>query len=561
MKFIKYFLLAGITSVAATSCTDLDVTVDSQLTSYPDNEIAVEAKLADCYYAFRGGIGLGYLLNIASASDEMFAVTYDGGWWDGGYRVYANFHNWNPEGGPADQWSDLASGVTKCTQVLNEIEETDANRTQLAGVRLMRAYYIFMLMDLYGDVPCMPLQQAKEEAGEIEASDAILRLPRAEVAQWIETEVLSIMDALDPASDDNTYGKPNKWMAKALLAKLYVNWAVYTCGDVSTYEPTMTNEKLSACVAVCDDIINSGLFEVGDGYRKKFFPDNGSQIKDFIYAMPFDWDTETMDYARYLTYRWYAKLSQGFYGWNLPSGNMGGFYIFTNEFASLFNLEGDERNEIVLRDQIYAMDPNTYDWTDQAVYTDEGNPLIFKPAPSDLSGFTGSGGQVRLDVGSDHNAYMIGYKSCKWPCSYDDYVSHSRHGRNDVPVFRYADILLTKAECILRGASATLGDTPASLLNQVRRCSSAPEVTANPTLQELLDERGREFVNENWRRNDLIRFGNYEDDWGFKNIVNPAAKTNKYLRVFPVPNSILRLNTNWTQNPGEENLPLEIAGL
>lgn len=76
-------------------------------------------------------------------------------------------------------------------------------------------------------------------------------------------------------------------MAEALLAKLYINWAVYTCDDVATYDPSMTNSKLNDVIKYCDDIIASGHFNLSDGYRKKFMPDNGYQIKDFIYAMPY----------------------------------------------------------------------------------------------------------------------------------------------------------------------------------------------------------------------------------------------------------------------------------
>lgn len=50
--------------------------------------------------------------------------------------------------------------------------------------------------------------------------------------------------------DPSTYGKPTRYMAEALLAKLYLNWAVYTAADVATYTPTMSNEKLNAVVAM-----------------------------------------------------------------------------------------------------------------------------------------------------------------------------------------------------------------------------------------------------------------------------------------------------------------------
>ena len=99
---------------------------------------------------------------------------------------------------------------------------------------------------------------------------------------------------------------------------------------------------------------------------------------------------------------------------------------------------------------------------------------------------------------------------------------------NDNPIFRYADILLMKAECIMRGASDPLGDSFEGLINQVRACSGAPSVNVaqeganpasglSPQAQVLLDERSRELIYEPWRRNDLIRFGQFEADWGMKN--------------------------------------------
>ena len=65
----------------------------------------------------------------------------------------------------------------------------------------------------------------------------------------------------------------------------------------------------------------------------------------------------------------------------------------------------------------------------------------------------------------------------------------------------------------------------------------------------LLDERAREFADESWRRNDLIRFGKYEDDWGFKYLYQKAA-SEKFRRIFAVPKEVLNVNTNWKQNYG-----------
>jgi hypothetical protein len=145
-----------------------------------------------------------------------------------------------------------------------------------------------------------------------------------------------------------------------------------------------------------------------------------------------------------------------------------------------------------------------------------------------------------FDIGNDELANEAGYRNNKF---YPDSLNTDRNQGNDVPMFRYADILLEKAEAILRGASATNGDSPLSLVNQVRSRAKAAALTA-VTLSDILDERGREFSMEMWRRNDLIRFGQFEKAWGIKTDANP----NK--RIFPIPRPEMQLNPKLVQNPG-----------
>ncbi len=88
-----------------------------------------------------------------------------------------------------------------------------------------------------------------------------------------------------------------------------------------------------------------------------------------------------------------------------------------------------------------------------------------------------------------------------------------------------------------------------SLFNQIREYVHAPLLDHDPDLQEILDERGREFLDEHWRRNDLIRFGDFERDWGFKYDYNPDAANPQY-RLLPLARDVLNANANWKQNPG-----------
>lgn len=529
------FMSIGIMAMTS-ACTDLDVDVKSQYTSYPDSEIALEAKLADVYYAFRGPLGRNYNEAQTFASDEATGVSFGGDYWDEGRYAHPTLHDFKADDACIGYWSDLASGITKCNTAIIDLGGEDD--VMSARPRAMRAFYHFILMDSFGDVPI--LDHVLEE------DEAIERSPRADVARFIEKELLAILDRLPINVDESTYGKPTKWMAEALLVKLYINWAVYTCGNVADYTPDMVNEKLNECVKYCDDIIQNGPFDLSDSYRKKFYPDNGPQIKDFIYAMPYDPVTATgMTYGRFRTWRKGDTDGNGgatYYGYSLPK-SVGGNYAMTPEFADLFSLEGDERNEAVLMGQIYMHDPVTYEATNTP-YTYKGKPVVLTKTITLLDE-----DDPTLNVGADVEGWSQGYRSIKWYIKAEDYAN-DRNQDNDVPIFRYADILLTKAEAILRGADVTNGDTPESLMNQIRTYVHAPLLTQNPTLDELLDERGREFFDENWRRNDLIRFGKFEDDWGFKNKIFPQAKTEKFRRVFPVPTNVLNENTNWSQTEG-----------
>ena len=77
----------------------------------------------------------------------------------------------------------------------------------------------------------------------------------------------------------------------------------------------------------------------------------------------------------------------------------------------------------------------------------------------------------------------------------------------------------------------------------------APQIVGDPRLQVFLDDRGRVFLDEHCRRNDLILFGDFERDWGFKNDFNPNANDPRY-RLWPLSLDVLNANTNWEQNAG-----------
>ena len=538
MKLNRLFISAGLLAMTLTGCTDLDMSPNSQYTEDPsqnsgvDPMIVVEAKMADVYYHLAGTLGRRYMEAQCLASDEFTPLAFAGGYYDSGTYAHQALHCSSPNDASIGWYDDVTAGITKANTILEDLG-SGASAQMKAPARAIRAYYTWILMDSYGDTPILDKVQAE--------GSVVPRSPRKEVAEWIESELNDIIPALTDDVTENAYGKPTKWMAEALLAKLYINWPVYTAESVDQYDAaTAANPKLDACIAACDDIINSGKFNLGSvDYLHKFSYDNSWQVEDFIYAIPYDAiNRQGMQYARPRTFKDMKNLLPNVYGsTDKFTQSFGGNMVVTPEFAKLFSLDGDIRNLSILRGDVYVRDPKTLRPTTEP-FMYKGNQVHF------TEDITLAKIDNTVEVGNDANAYQQGCHSIKWFTTPADY-NNGRNQSNDLPIFRFADILLMKAEALTRQGSSGAK----ALFNQIRTYAGAPTIANEPTLQEIYDERGREFFDENWRRNDMIRFGHYEDEFfpHYKDF--PDASFDKRHRIFPVPQNTINLN-GWEQNPG-----------
>lgn len=556
----RYFISAALLALTSVGCTDLDVDIKSQYTEYPDSEIALSARMSNAYYAFRNALGRRYDELISCNSDEYTAVSFDTDYLNGRDMSNISLHMVNADASNSQLavYNDIQAGIVNCNQLLMDLGDGEDQISLTAPLRAVRAFYTFLLMDNWGDTPIIDYKI-------LDSNSAIERSPRAEVAKWIETELLAVRDNCPSEVSESTYGTPTCWMVDALLAKLYINWNVYTQDVTSaSWSPTANNEKINDCIAACDRVIESGLFDLTDDYKTKFMYTNGSHIKDFIYAMPFDAVTaQGMTYARFRTWR-RGQNNNGFYNIEMTN-SVGGNMVLTPEFVELFRLPGDRRNDVIAGNTGANITKETFDvyQYDNATgmptsvrNTYDGNNVTFTKSIKLATGTYVKDGvtytrtpDADLNCGATLEGWTQGYRSIKFFPDINDYNVYSRNQDNDVPIFRYADIILMKCEAIVRGGSATLGDTPQSLFNQIRTYVHAPELNHDPDLPEILDERGREFLDEHWRRNDLIRFGDFERDWGFKYDYNPDAANPQY-RLLPLARDVLNANANWTQNEG-----------
>jgi hypothetical protein len=528
-KSILYSIALAL--LLLTGCTDLDVPVESELT--PDNF----PKTEEDFIAISGPVYTFlhykyYTINqilIQELMGDGAVLTANGGnWFDDGR--YKNYHHHTVN---ADQrfirecWTAWYNGISKVNSLLPlfyAAEETPARNRAIAEIKAMRAFFYFLLMDDFGGVPIVTdFGPDSEPKG---------RDSREDVFNFIEREILEVLPELSSETGVNTYSRPTKWVAYALLAKLYMNAEVYTGHQ-------RWNDAVSMCDMIITEAQTNGTFALDDDYLGMFYPDNGPQIKDFIFVIPCD----SYNNKEHIPTRYWLHPALR-YKYELPF-NPSGCVRTWPEYYNKFTVSGDNdvRKNIWLTGKQYMFDgtpiiinttrvglDSRYDGPDPGApveYQLEFTPEIEFRDPE------------TFETGNDQLGRAVGYRANKF---YPDKTSITRNQNNDLPIFRYADILLLKAEAILRGATATMGQTPVSLANMVRaRAKATPYTTID--LNELLDERARELAFEGWRRNDLIRFGKFEEPWGVK------TNTDVRKRILPIPTEQIVLNPLLEQNP------------
>ncbi|MEM6630262.1 MAG: RagB/SusD family nutrient uptake outer membrane protein [Bacteroidota bacterium] len=444
---------------------------------------------------------------LEASTDECVVPTRGGGWGDANRWRDMHFHEWNVNHPTFNQaWNFSYEGINQCNNIVKTLEaapEFEEKNSFIAQTRAMRAFYYFWLMDAFGNVPLLTATSIEElPNGELPGNNA-----RAEVYDFVVSELEAIENELPDINDVTTYGLPTKWFGLALQAKVKMNAEVYRGSP--DYEGT---------IAACDKIINSGQFAYSD-YREMFDVGNGPQVEEIIFAMVNDAQQGSqLNFAvRFIP----SSTKDAF---NIPRGTWGGHSTLP-EFLNKFDDPNDVRNGQ------WQFGPQFLPSGDPIV-DGNGNQIVVDP---DLPWGEANDANP-FDVGSD----LFGANSVKYTpdptvagcCGYQD---------NDYIIFRYADIVLMRGEALAKqGGDPNLGLRDVNDLRQAR----GAEPFASLTLDLILDERGREFAFEHWRRNDLIRFGKWEDSWGLKTNSDPTR------RLFPIPQAQIDANPRLQQNPG-----------
>ena len=461
-------------------------------------------------------------------TDEAIIPIRGGNWYDGGLWKNMYDHTWTATDTDLyNVWKYLYKVIVLSTKSLETIDQhksllNDQQRDEYkAEVRAVRAMFYYYAMDMFGRIPI--LESSTQKTAYIRQSN------RSDVFKYIVNELQTVAPLLPNEHSNlqgNYYGRVTRPVAWFLLAKLALNAEVYTDDNwTDSYRPdgktimidvdgTQKNAWLT-CIHYCNLIASAG-YSLASDYTKNFAVHNENSNEN-IFTIPLDKMLYLNEFHYLFRSRHYAH--GGAYGGASENGTCA--TLHTMAVYGYNTSSPDARLDMNFYTGKVEVDGSN-------VTLDDGTPLEYKPLA------------VERNLTSSQYIETAGARMKKYEVDRTAY-SDGRMPDNDIVLYRYADVMLMKAEAKVRN-----GESGDEELNAVRNRVGMPSLPA--TLDNILNERLLELVWEGWRRQDMIRFGTYNKSY---DIHTPSEADNKgYTTVFPIPGKARELNPNLEQNPG-----------
>lgn len=283
-----------------------------------------------------------------------------------------------------------------------------------------------------------------------------LEIPKAseeDIIKFIETELLASLQGLPNPGEEPSYGRAHKGAALGFLMKLKLN-----------------TKEWQEAADYAQKIMDLGVYNLFPDYFSLFFVAN-ERNEELIWVRPVRADLGRSAANSYMNFAYPPGFSHHpRTGLDWPEG------------ARNF----DDSN-VMVRDS----------WYDTFDENDTRKDLI-------VTEYINLNGEL-INLANNPNNGRRPFKY--WP---DNDIAGPAYG-NDIPVIRYADVLLSRAEALneIQGPN----QESINLINQVRKRANAPEISlsdfgSTAALRDhILNERGWEFWYEGQRRHDLIRHG------------------------------------------------------
>jgi hypothetical protein len=423
-----------------------------------------------------------------ATSDELFFPTRGGDWFDlGTWQADYNL-NWSPTHRDViATWNELNSGISICNTSLFNLGAATTGDSPLvksyrAQATFLRAFYEYYLYDLYRVYPSrdpFDLDFTKNPTI-FSGADAFYRL-----VTIVKSQLPDIV-----TRENAVYGQPNKDAALMLLSKLYLNKEVYT--NIAGYD---------SCLIYLNQIIDGGNYSLANDYFNMFSVTNDQNFSkpdnEAIFVAAYDDALQLMAFEDQMvwvqpTFHYNQNLGSSYAGWNgcsAPEGYLQQTWISGSDTAT------DVRWK------------NNSTFAKMAVNLGFNYGQQYNVAGDSLRDRNGHALNFTFECPLAGAAEYQGVRVLKYP---PRLVPVSIHRiANDFVIWRFADALLMKAECLARandvaGALAVVGE--------IRTKRNAPPITAttqDQMLKKILIERGLELYWEGHRRQDMIRLGTF----------------------------------------------------
>ncbi|MCD9018915.1 RagB/SusD family nutrient uptake outer membrane protein [Parachryseolinea silvisoli] len=547
-KYFKYYVLALLV-ISANACTDLEENMyDTIVTDefYGNKNEVLSAVLrpythASAWITSSGQVGW---WRVSELSADQLAWPVKGIHGQDGFQwVRLHYHTWTEDDdvvwGP---WRLMWWGLGLCTDPIDNLEKrsieqmgiTEAEKAAFIGeLKLLRALHYLKIMDLWGNVPI------PASIGEVSPKTR----SRAEVFAYIEKEILDNINNVPPLSAAMA-GRMSQAGGYAMLVELYLNAEKWT-----------GTPRWDDCIAAADKLISSaaggqnGAMELDPNITDQFKPDN-HKSKEVLFAITYN--TQTSNNAPPFPADFFYFDQKAIYG-GTRDGNDG--VVLVPGVYTTYNDDDLRKTEWLLEGPQYKY--GTTDTPVQGRYEYANQPLVFvdnirKNKEAEANG-TDPENLVSNMLNGEENS---GVRFNKYKLGVAPTVSAANgnpfYNSTDWNVYRLTWIYFAKAEALMRKNGNIANQDAVDLINTCKKRAFTDDTwpthaytIATLTLDELLAERGREFIFEGFRRQDLIRFGKFTTASWWDHA--PTAITRE---LFAVPQRQRTLNPNLDQNDG-----------
>lgn len=489
-KVIYSALLAGCALLCNSCENDFDAKIYGVLstTNFPATESDYEAYMMDCYvpftvnWAYTFGSdnqhnfyvpegGLYRMLDYPSDMQSKYLGTWGTDWTNMSIGNFETLKLVARKSGGSPNHFEKVRDITRFTKIIGDLESADASiftgnkqKELIAEARLLRGLMLYYMGQFYGPVPVIV------DPAKVDDNDALAEMVRPSLddyTKWITEDFEAAVQDLPEKQSEG--GRYNKDYARVVLMRHYLNEGYHMDGYYA---------KAAALKAPMEN--KYSLFKEGTNpYAAQFYSANDGNCESIMAVQCTGNATGSGTQGNMNCFFYYAfPKACGSTAVNgqveaIPSGVVGWDQVFAiaPEFYATFE-DGDLRKETILT----------------SYYNKNYKRII------DSS-----------DIGDVWAGYLIN----KYP--FDTQTSYQS---NDIPLARWADVLLLHAEAETR-ATGSVNKDAVDEINEIRHRAGLGDLTSDKTanaeafLNAILDESAHETFCEGHRKTDLIRFGCY----------------------------------------------------